>query len=153
MKKALKIKGFKNGLVGLGAISLVISLSACGPVDAVKSTLQEDSFPPLPNPEVATYLVDLSGSTFPTAQLEALGSGVAEFLSGEALGLPFAETPVAPRGLSVQFVTKNSAQAPRILLVSTKTSRDLYDFVKSNASNKEVANRLWNGFITARSNI
>jgi hypothetical protein len=107
----------------------------------------------MPNPEVATYIVDLSGSTFPTAQLDALGSGVAEFLSGEALGQPFAERPVAPRGLSIQFVSKNSAQAPRILLVSTKTSRELFDFVKANAANIEMAKRLWQGFVRARNQI
>lgn len=153
MKKALNFNGFKAVLVGLGALTMVISLSACGPVDAVKSTLQEDTLPALPAPEVATYIVDLSGSTFPAAQLEALGSGINDFIAGQSLGNPFAEVPVAPRGLSIQFVTKNSAQAPRILLVSTRTSQELYTFTVDNSPNAEVRKRLWKGFIQARTEI
>lgn len=92
MKKALNFNGFKAVLVGASALTMIISLSACGPVEAVKSTLQEDSLPAMPSPEVATYVVDLSGSTFPAAQLKALGSGIDDFIAGESLGNPFADT-------------------------------------------------------------
>ena len=54
MKKALNFNGFKAVLVGAGALAMVMSLSACGPVDAIKSTLQEDALPAMPAPEVAT---------------------------------------------------------------------------------------------------
>ena len=153
MKKALYFNGFKALLVGAGALTMVLSLSACGTMDAIKSTLQEDALPALPAPEVATYIVDLSGSTFPAAQLEALGSGINDFIAGESLGNPFAETPVAPRGLSIQFVTMNSAQAPRILLVPTRTSQELYKFTVENSPNADVRKRLWNGFVQARTEI
>ena len=153
MKKALYFNGFRAILVGAGALTLALSLSACGTVDAVKSTLQEDALPALPAPEVATYVVDLSGSTFPAAQLEALGSGINNFVAGESLGNPFADVPVAPRGLSIQFVTKNSAQAPRILLVPTRTSQELYTFTVDNSPNADVRKRLWNGFVQARTEI
>jgi hypothetical protein len=153
MKKALNFNGFKAVLVGAGVLAMVMSLSACGPVDAIKSTLQEDALPTMPAPEVATYIVDLSGSTFPAAQLEALGSGINDFIAGESLGNPFADAPVAPRGLSIQFVTMNSAQAPRILLVPTRTSLELYTFTVDNSPNAEVRKRLWNGFVQARTEI
>ena len=153
MKKTLNFNGFKAILVGAGALTMVMSLSACGPVDAVKSTLQEDSLPAMPAPEVSTYIVDLSGSTFPAAQLEALGSGIKDFIAGESLGNPFADVPIAPRSLSIQFVTKNSAQAPRILLVPTRTSQELYKFTVENSPNAEVRKRLWNGFVQARTEI
>jgi hypothetical protein len=153
MKKALYFNGFRAVLFGAGALTMVLSLSACGTVDAIKSTLQEDALPALPAPEVATYIVDLSGSTFPAAQLEALGSGINDFIAGESLGNPFAETPVAPRGLSIQFVTMNSAQAPRILLVPMRTSQELYTFTVDNSPNADVRKRLWNGFVQARTEI
>ena len=153
MKKALNFNSFKAVLVGAGSLAMVMSLSACGPVDAVRSTLQEDAVPVMPAPEVATYVVDLSGSTFPAAQLEALGSGINDFIAGESLGNPFADEPVAPRSLSLQFVTKNSAQAPRILLVPTRTSQELYTFTVDNSPNAEVRKRLWNGFVQARTEI
>jgi hypothetical protein len=153
MKKALNFNGFKAVLVGAGSLAMVMSLSACGPVDAVRSTLQEDAVPAMPAPEVATYVVDLSGSTFPAAQLEALGSGINDFIAGESLGNPFADEPVGPRSLSLQFVTMNSAQAPRILLVPTRTSQELYTFTVDNSPNAEVRKRLWNGFVQARTEI
>jgi hypothetical protein len=153
MKKALYFNGFRAVLLGAGALTMVLSLSACGSVDAIKSTLQEDALPALPAPEVATYIVDLSGSTFPEAQLEALGSGINDFIAGESLGNPFADSPVAPRGLSIQFVTMNSAQAPRILLVPTRTSQELYTFTVDNSPNADVRKRLWNGFVQARTEI
>jgi hypothetical protein len=85
--------------------------------------------------------------------LEALGSGITDFIAGQSLGNPFAQTPVAPRGLSIQFVTQNSAQAPRILLVSTKTSQSLYEFIKEKELNLEGSLQLWNGLINARTRI
>jgi hypothetical protein len=153
MKKSLYFNGFRAVLLGAGALTMVLSLSACGTVNAIKSTLQEDALPALPAPEVATYIVDLSGSTFPEAQLEALGSGINDFIAGESLGNPFADSPVAPRGLSIQFVTINSAQAPRILLVPTRTSQELYTFTVDNSPNADVRKRLWNGFVQARTEI
>ena len=152
-EKAVKNNAFKAALVGLGGVALVMSLSACSPVDALKSTYEGQPFPQMPAPEVATYILDLSGSTFPTAQLEALGSGISDFIAGESLGNPFAQTPVAPRGLSIQFVTQNSAQAPRILLVSTKTSQSLYNYIKEKTPNLEGALQLWDGLINARTQI
>jgi hypothetical protein len=132
---------------------MVATLSACGPVNALKAVYEGEAFPQMPAPQVAIYVVDLSGSTNPTAQLEALGSGISEFIAGRSLGNPFAETPLAPRGLSIQFVTQNSAQAPRILLVSTGTSQSLYEFVKEKDLNLEGARQLWDGLISARTQI
>jgi hypothetical protein len=120
---------------------------------AVQSTFVEGQFPSLPGPEIATYILDLSGSTNPIAQLAALRSGISDFLGGQTLGNPFPANPVAPRGLSIQFVTKNSAQAPRILLVSTSSSQDLYEFVKDKAPNIEGARQLWEGLVRARTDI
>ena len=151
--KALKNNAFRALVVGFSGAALVMSLSACAPIGALKSAYEGEPFPQMPAPEVATYVLDLSGSTYPTAQLEALGSGISEFIAGRSLGNPFAQTPVAPRGLSIQFVTKNSAQAPRILLVSTKTSQSLYEFVKEKTTNLEGALQLWDGLIIARTEI
>jgi hypothetical protein len=151
--KALKNNTFRALVVGFSGAALVMSLSACAPVGALKSAYVGEPFPQLPAPEVATYVLDLSGSTYPTAQLDALGSGISEFIAGRSLGNPFAQTPVAPRGLSIQFVTKNSAQAPRILLVSTKTSQSLYEFIKEKTPNLEGALQLWDGLISARTEI
>jgi hypothetical protein len=151
--KAVKNNAFKAAVVGLSGVALVMSLSACSPVDALKSTYGGQPFPQMPAPEVATYILDMSGSTFPTAQCEALGSGISDFIVGESLGNPFAQTPVAPRGLSIQFVTMNSAQAPRILLVSTKTSQSLYTYIKERALNLEGSLQLWEGLINARTQI
>ena len=151
--KAVKNNAFKAAVVGLSGAALVMSLTACSPIDALKSTYEGQPFPQMPAPEVATYILDLSGSTFPTAQLEALGSGISDFIAGESLGNPFAQTPVAPRGLSIQFVTQNSAQAPRILLVSTKTSQSLYNYIKEKTPNLEGALQLWDGLINARTQI
>ena len=148
--KALKINVFRVAMVGLSGVAMVMSLTACSPLNAIKSTYEGKPFPQMPAPEVATYVLDLSGSTYPTAQLEALGSGIADFIAGQSLGNPFAQNPVAPRGLSIQFITKNSAQAPRILLVSTKTSQSLYEFVKEKAPNLEGALQLWDGLVNSR---
>jgi hypothetical protein len=136
-----------------GGLLLILSISACTPMTAVQSTFVEGQFPSLPGPEIATYILDLSGSTNPIAQLAALRSGISDFLGGQTLGNPFPANPVAPRGLSIQFVTKNSAQAPRILLVSTSSSQDLYEFVKDKAPNIEGARQLWEGLVRARTDI
>jgi len=85
--------------------------------------------------------------------LEALGSGISDFIAGRSLGNPFAKTVEAPRGLSIQFITTNAAQAPRIVLVSTQTSQDLYRFVSENVPNLEGSRQLWNGLINARTQI
>jgi hypothetical protein len=151
--KVFKSNGFRALFVGFGGLFVVLLMSACSPLSAVKSTLAEDPFPPMPAPEVATYVLDLSGSTNPTAELQALGSGISDFVAGQSLGNPFAQNPVAPRGLSIQFVTENSAQAPRILLVSTRSSQELYQFIKDKSPNIEGARQLWEGLIRARTEI
>lgn len=151
--KAFKNNAFRAVVVGFSAAALVMSLSACSPVSSLKSAYEGQPFPQMPAPEVATYVLDLSGSTFPTAQLEALGSGISDFMEGQSLGNPFTQTPIAPRGLSIQFITKNSAQAPRILLVSTKTSQSLYEYIKEKTPNLEGALQLWEGLVNARTQI
>lgn len=151
--KAVRNNAFRALVVGFSGAVLVMSLAACSPVSSLKSAYEGQPFPQMPAPEVATYVLDLSGSTFPTAQLEALGSGINDFIAGQSLGNPFAQSPVAPRGLSIQFVTKNSAQAPRILLVSTKTSQSLYEYIKEKTPNLEGALQLWDGLINVRTQI
>jgi hypothetical protein len=151
--KALKNNAFKAVFTGFTATTISLGLTACGPIEQVKSVFAEDAIPPMPAPEVATYVLDLSGSTNPTAQLEALGSGISDFIAGRSLGNPFAKTVEAPRGLSIQFITTNAAQAPRIVLVSTQTSQDLYRFVSENVPNLEGSRQLWNGLINARTQI
>jgi len=151
--KAVRNNAFRALVVGLSGAALVMSLSACSPVSSLKSAYEGQPFPQMPAPEVATYVLDLSGSTYPTAQLEALGSGITDFIAGQSLGNPFAQSPVAPRGLSIQFVTQNSAQAPRILLVSTKTSQSLYEYIKEKTPNLEGALQLWDGLVNARTQI
>jgi len=151
--KAVRNNAFKAALVGFSGVALVMSLSACSPVSSLKSTYEGQPFPQMPAPEVATYVLDLSGSTNPAAQLDALGSGITDFIAGQSLGNPFAQTPVAPRGLSIQFVTQNSAQAPRLLLVSANSGANLYNFVKEKTPNLEGARQLWDGLINARTQI
>jgi len=151
--KAVKNNAFKAAIVGFSGVALVMSLTACSPVSSLKSTYEGQPFPQMPAPEVATYVLDLSGSTNPAAQLDALGSGISDFIAGQSLGNPFAQTPVAPRGLSIQFITQNSAQAPRILLVSAKTGANLYSFVKDKSPNIEGARQLWDGLMNARTQI
>ena len=151
--KAVRNNAFRALVVGFSGVALVMSLSACAPIGALKSAYEGQPFPQMPAPEVATYVLDLSGSTYPTAQLEALGSGINDFIAGQSLGNPFAKSPVAPRGLSIQFVTQNSAQAPRILLVSTKTSQSLYEYIKEKTPNLEGALQLWDGLINVRTQI
>jgi hypothetical protein len=87
------------------------------------------------------------------AQLNALGSGINDFMAGQSLGNPFAQSPVAPRGLSIQFITQNSAQAPRIVLVSLATSQELYSFIVDKNLNVEGARQLWSKLEYARTQI
>lgn len=150
---SLKSGSFKALFMGVSSLVFVMFLSACAPIDALKSNFEEDAFPALPAPEVATYVLDLSGSTYPIAQLEALGSGINDFIAGQSLGNPFAQSPKAPRGLSIQFITANSAQAPRILLVSTQPSESLYAWMKEKTTNIEGARQLWDGLMRARTQI
>jgi hypothetical protein len=135
-----------------GGLVLVLSISACTPITAVKSTFVEEPFPSMPAPEIATYILDLSDSTNPIAQLTALRSGISDFIGGRSLGNPFVQSPQAPRGLSIAFITKNS-QAPRILLVSTRLSQGLYQFVKDKSPNIDGAKQLWEGLVQARTEI
>ena len=152
-KKVLQNKAFRSLVATFIGAALVTSLSGCGPVEALRAAYEGEAFPELPAPEINAYVLDLSGSTFPAAQLEALSSGITELVAGRSLGNPFAQTPTAPRGLSIQFVTKNSAQAPRILLVSTGTSKSLYEFIKEKTPNLEGAIQLWDGLVSARTAI
>lgn len=130
---------------------LSLSLTGCGSIsESVKSILSEDTIPALPAPEITTYILDLSGSTNALAQLNALNSGIEDFVSGKSLGNPFSNPKVKPRGLSMQFITLSSGQAPRFLLVSADSSRELYRWMVENSPNIEQAEPLWNGFIRAR---
>ena len=150
---ALSSNTFRAAVVGLSGFALVASLAACSPVSALKATYEGEPFPKMPAPEVSTYVLDLSGSTNPEAQLAALGSGITDFIAGQSLGNPFAQTPLSPRGLSIQFVTENSAQAPRILLVSASSGANLYNFVQEKTPNMEGARQLWDGLMNARTQI
>jgi hypothetical protein len=140
-----------------GALSLVmIALLGTGcssATEMIKQSLSEETFANLPASELSTYVIDLSGSTYPLDQIEALGSGIQEFLTGKTIGDPFAEKPEAPKGLSIQFITENSANAPRIILASAETGPALYTWMKNNAPNTDQAKQIWNGFINARSTI
>jgi hypothetical protein len=151
--RSLKSRIFRALGILLGATALATSLSSCSAVSSLKSAYEGEPFPQMPAPEIASYVLDLSGSTYPTAQLSALGSGIDEFLEGQSLGNPFSESPAAPRGLSIQFITKNSAQAPRILLVSAGTGGRLYEFITQKMPNLEGAIQLWDGLIAARTRI
>lgn len=151
--ETVRNNAFKAILAVFGLVLLVLAFAVASPLGAAKSALEGPSIPQMPAPEVATYVLDLSGSTNPTAQLDALGSGITDFMAGQALGNPFAKSPVAPRGLSIQFITKNSAQAPRILLVSAGAGNGLYTFIKNKGLNLEGAKQLWDGLINARNQI
>jgi hypothetical protein len=127
------------------------ALSGCSSItNSVKSILAEDTFPTLPQPEITTYILDLSESTNSIAQLKALNSGIEDFISGKSIGNPFSNPRVSPRGLNMQFISLSSGQAPRFLLVSAKTGQELYSWMVENTPNIDQAEPLWNGFIKAR---
>jgi len=141
------------GRISIVVVGLTLSLvlTGCGSLSgSLKSILSEDTFPTLPAPELTTYILDLSGSTNALAQLKALNSGIDDFISGKSLGNPFSNPKVKPRGLSMQFITLSSGQAPRFLLVSAETSQELYGWMVQNSPNIDQAEPLWNGFIRAR---
>ena len=48
--KALKNNAFKAVFAGFTATTLSLGLTACGPVDQVKSAFAEDAMPPMPAP-------------------------------------------------------------------------------------------------------
>ena len=147
------IRGKHPVRLAIVVMGLVLSLvlTGCGSLSSsLKSILAEDTFPTLPAPELTTYILDLSGSTNALAQLKALNSGIDEFISGKSLGNPFSNPKVKPRGLSMQFITLTSGQAPRFLLVSADTSQELYSWMVENSPNIDQAEPLWNGFIRAR---
>jgi len=141
-----------RGLSGIVlAVALSLALTGCGSISgAVKSLLADEAFPTLPPAEIATYVLDLSGSTNAIAQLNALNSGIDEFVSGKSLGNPFSNPKVNPLGLSMQFITLSSGQAPRFLLVSAEASQELYSWMVTNTPNINQAEPLWKGFIRAR---
>ena len=133
------------------AVMISTTLSGCASItNSVKSILAEDTFPTLPQPEITTYVLDLSGSTNAIAQLNALNSGIEDFVSGKSLGNPFSSPRVSPRGLNMQFISLSSGQAPRFLLVSAETSQELYSWMIENTPNIDQAQPLWDGFIKAR---
>ena len=142
----------------LAAIALAsataLTSTGCAPLtSAVEGIFVDEGFPALPTPEIATYVVDLSGSTYPIQQLKALGSGIEEFISGSSLGDPFKSPKRAPKSLSIQFITQNSANAGRISLVSATTGLELYDWMVGKTPNLDQAKPLWEGFMNARSNL
>jgi len=137
--------------VMVSSVVLSLALTGCGSISsAFKSYLADEAYPTLPDPEIATYVLDLSLSTNPIAQLNALNSGIDDFVSGKSLGNPFSSPKVKPRGLNMQFITLSSGQAPRFLLVSAETSQELYSWMVDNTPNTDQAEPLWNGFIRAR---
>ena len=138
-------------LAVVGALFVSLTLTGCGSISgSIKSILAEDTFPTLPSPEISTYILDLSGSTNALAQLNALNSGIEEFTSGKSLGNPFSNPKIKPLGLSMQFITLSSGQAPRFLLVSAEASQELYGWMIENSPNIDQAQPLWNGFLRAR---
>lgn len=146
-----EVKRPRGTLAVVGVLALSLILTGCSSISgAVKSILAEDTFPTLPSPEITTYILDLSGSTNALAQLNALNSGIDEFTSGKSLGNPFSNPKVKPRGLSMQFITLSSGQAPRFLLVSAEASQELYSWMIENSPNIDQAEPLWSGFIRAR---
>jgi hypothetical protein len=150
-------RGYKSvramTLAILGSTLILLSSGCSTVTETVKGVFVDERFPQLPTPEIATYVVDLSGSTYPVKQLSALGSGIEEFVSGKSLGDPFASPKVSPKSLSIQFITANSANAPRVTLVSAKTGLDLYKWVEARTPNLDQAKPLWRGFVEARSQL
>ena len=68
--------------VMVSSVVLSLALTGCGSISsAFKSYLADEAYPTLPDPEIATYVLDLSLSTNPIAQLNALNSGIDDFVS------------------------------------------------------------------------
>lgn len=140
-------------MIALGA-AIVLLLGGCGSIsNGIQSILAEDTFPQLPQPELTTYVLDLSESTNSIDQLTALRSGIDDFVSGAALGNPFSNPSIQPKGLSMQFISLTSGQAPRFLLVSAKAGQELYSWMTLNSPNLDQAKPLWDGFVKARERI
>jgi len=140
--------------IAVVAGATIVTSTGCAPVtDAVKGVFVDEGFPALPTPEIATYVVDLSGSTYPLQQLQALGSGIEEYVSGSSLGDPFSNPKIAPKSLSIQFITENSANGGRISLVSAKTGIELHDWAANKTPNLDQAKQLWRGFKNARTEL
>jgi hypothetical protein len=136
------------------ASAVLFFSTGCSTVsETVREVFVEGDFPEMPTPEIATYVVDLSGSTYPIQQLTALGSGIEDFLSGDSFGDPFSNPRIAPKSLSIQFITANSANAPRIPLVSAESGIDLYDWLKVESPNLDQARPLWRKFVKARTDL
>ena len=129
-------------------------ISGCSSISSnLNSIIGDDTFPNFPDPQVTTYILDLSASTNSISQLTALNSGIEEFISGKAFGDPFSKPQLPPLSLSMQFITLKSGSAPRFPLVSAETSKELYNFLLKNQTNLDQAIPLWNGFIRARTNV
>jgi hypothetical protein len=144
-------KKIRASFVMIMSTVLMMTLTGCGSISsAVNSVFADETFPSLPAPEITTYILDLSGSTNSLAQLSALNSGIDDYVTGKSLGNPFSNPKLKPRGLSMQFITRSSGQAPRFLLVSADISQELYSWMIENSSNLDQAEPLWNGFIRAR---
>ena len=139
------------------ALFLVVSqmaVTGCAQIaETVKASVAEEELSDLPNSDLTTYVIDLSGSTYPLDQIAALGSGIDDFISGETYGNPFSSPKKAPKGLSIQFITENSANAPRIVLASVETSNDLYEWMINNSPNLDQAKQVWDGFVRARKTV
>jgi hypothetical protein len=121
--------------------------------ETLKASIAEEELSDLPNSDLTTYVIDLSGSTYPLDQIAALGSGIDEFISGDTYGNPFSSPKKAPKGLSIQFITENSANAPRIVLASVETSNELYEWMIENSPNRDQAKQVWDGFVRARKTV
>lgn len=131
-----------------------IAVTGCSQItETLKASIAEEELSDLPNSDLTTYVIDLSGSTYPLDQIAALGSGIDDFISGETYGNPFSSPKKAPKGLSIQFITENSANAPRIVLASVETSNELYEWMIENSPNRDQAKQVWDGFVRARKTV
>ena len=107
----------------------------------------------LPAAEITTYILDLSTSTYPIQQIEALGSGIERYISFESLGDPFSLPKKPALSLSFAFITANSANSPRILLSSAETGESLNNWLLLNVDNLDVAKFAWDTFLNIRKNV
>lgn len=107
----------------------------------------------LPASDITTYILDLSGSTYPIQQIEALGSGIERYISYESLGDPFSIPKKPALSLSFAFITANSANSPRILLSSGVTGESLNEWLISNVNDLDAAKFAWSSFLNIRKSI